>query len=87
MLTKQDLNNISQVVSTAIQTQVPPLINSAIQTQVPLFIKKETDPLKRSLVKLEKNTKYIINDLDKILMHTVKRVDRIEKELKLPSFV
>jgi hypothetical protein len=95
MLTKRDLQDISQVVSEsiqtqvpplinhAIQTQVPPLINHAIQTQVPPLIRKEISPIKRTLSKLKKDTTYIINALDRDLMSTAKRVDRIEKELHL----
>ena len=88
MLDKTDLKQISQVVTTAIQTQVPPLINHAIQTQVPQLIKKETGPINEKLTKMDKkinkihkNTMYIINALDRDIMDVAKKVNTIEYHL------
>jgi len=76
MLDKTDLKQISQVVTTAIQTQVPQLI------------KKETGPINEKLTKMDKkinkihkNTMYIINALDRDIMDVAKKVNTIEYHL------
>lgn len=85
MLNKTDLKQISQVVTDAIQTQVPPLINHAIQTQVPPLIQKEIKPLNKKIDRIYKNTMYIINALDRDVMDVAKKVDTIEYRLGIKA--
>lgn len=80
MLSKTDLTQISQVVTNAIQTQVPKLI------------KTETGPINEKLTKMDKkvdkihkNTMYIINALDRDIMDVAKKVDAIEYRLGIKA--
>ncbi|MFC1627307.1 hypothetical protein ACFL18_01975 [Patescibacteria group bacterium] len=103
MLTKTDLNQISQVVdktinkaiqkqvppivNKAIQKQVPPIVNKAIQKQVPPIVNKATKPLATRLNKLDKKVDSIIDFFDREYIETNKRLDNIENHIGFPATV
>lgn len=71
MLTKDDLQSIQQIVQQTVKKE----------------ISAETQPIKKELQKLRKDLNVVISTFDNDIIETKLRVDRIEDNLHLSTFV
>lgn len=93
MLTKQDLESIREVVRDEIEDQVRELYKDHLTLRVEF--QKEISSLKTSVINLRSTIKNLQKDIKNIFdfikffdrshQDSRKRLDRIEKHLKLPS--
>ncbi len=73
-LTQNDLQAIGSLIDQKLDKKLEP-------------IEKKLGGIEKEVRKIKKDTTYIIDALDKELMHHATRVDRIERQLKLPPLV
>lgn len=60
MLSKQDIQNIREV----IREEATNIVRQEIRESVPTIVKEELKPIKRKLNRIEKDVRYIAKDFD-----------------------
>ncbi len=80
MLTKDDLNSISELINGKFKTELSPIYNklNTIQSELHTDIQRELKPVKSQLRQIQKTLKTSFNFLDNEIISHEKRIVKLE---------